>query len=150
MTFYFQQIQLWFFQYSCTDVTCCCSVAQQCLAFCNPMDCSTPGFPVLHHLPELSQRFPTELVMPGNCPNHCVFPGGPGTKSSPLDCSTIPKLQLRESPMQGAGLIPWLENQISYSTSKICCCSKISHKAPRFCMLQVRNNQAKEINKYSF
>ena len=23
--------------------------------FCNPMDCSTPGFPVLHHLPELTQ-----------------------------------------------------------------------------------------------
>ena len=23
--------------------------------FCDPMDCSTPGFPVLHHLPELVQ-----------------------------------------------------------------------------------------------
>ena len=23
--------------------------------FCDPMDCSTPGFPVLHHLPELAQ-----------------------------------------------------------------------------------------------
>ena len=23
--------------------------------FCNPMDCSMPGFPVLHHLPELTQ-----------------------------------------------------------------------------------------------
>ena len=22
---------------------------------CDPMDCSTPGFPVLHHLPELAQ-----------------------------------------------------------------------------------------------
>ena len=22
---------------------------------CNPMDCSTPGFPVLHHLPEFAQ-----------------------------------------------------------------------------------------------
>ena len=26
-----------------------------CLTFCDPMDCSMPGFPVLHHLPELSQ-----------------------------------------------------------------------------------------------
>ena len=26
-----------------------------CLTLCNPMDCSTPGFPVLHHLPELAQ-----------------------------------------------------------------------------------------------
>ena len=34
---------------------CCCSVAQWCLTLCDPMDCSTPGFPVLHHLPELAQ-----------------------------------------------------------------------------------------------
>jgi len=30
---------------------CCSSVAQSCLTLCNPMNCSTPGFPVLHHLP---------------------------------------------------------------------------------------------------
>ena len=35
--------------------TCCCSVAQSCLILCNPMDCSTRGFPVLHHLPEFVQ-----------------------------------------------------------------------------------------------
>ena len=34
---------------------CCCSVAQSCLAICNRMDCSTPGFPVIHHLQELAQ-----------------------------------------------------------------------------------------------
>ena len=34
---------------------CCFSVAQWCLNFCNPMDCSMPGFPVLHYLPELAQ-----------------------------------------------------------------------------------------------
>ena len=28
----------------------CCSVTKSC---CNPMYCSTPGFPVLHYLPEL-------------------------------------------------------------------------------------------------
>ena len=26
-----------------------------CLTLCNPMDCSTPGFPVHHQLPELDQ-----------------------------------------------------------------------------------------------
>ena len=31
------------------------SVAQLCLILCDPMDCSTSGFPVLHHLPELAQ-----------------------------------------------------------------------------------------------
>ena len=33
----------------------CCSVSQLCLTLCNPMDCSTPGFPVLYHLPEFAQ-----------------------------------------------------------------------------------------------
>ena len=30
------------------------------------MDCSTPGFPVLHHLPELLKFTPIESVMPSN------------------------------------------------------------------------------------
>ena len=32
---------------------CCCSVTLSSLTLCNPMDCNTPGFPVLHHLLEL-------------------------------------------------------------------------------------------------
>ena len=32
-----------------------CSVAQSCPTLFNHMDCSTPGFPVLHHLPDLVQ-----------------------------------------------------------------------------------------------
>ena len=32
-----------------------CSVTQSCLILCDPMDYSTPGFPVLHYLPELAQ-----------------------------------------------------------------------------------------------
>ena len=31
------------------------SVTHSCLTLCNPMDCSTPGFPVHHQLPELAQ-----------------------------------------------------------------------------------------------
>ena len=33
----------------------CYSAAQSCPPLCDPMDCSTPGFPVLHHLLELAQ-----------------------------------------------------------------------------------------------
>ena len=36
-------------------ICCCCSIFQSCLTPCDPMDCSTPGFPVLHHLPEFTQ-----------------------------------------------------------------------------------------------
>ena len=42
------------------------SVAQLCLTFCAPMDCSTPGFPVHHQLPELAQTHVILLVMPCN------------------------------------------------------------------------------------
>ena len=31
------------------------SLAQSCLNLCNPMNCSTPGLPVHHHLPEFTQ-----------------------------------------------------------------------------------------------
>ena len=31
------------------------SVTQLCLTLCDPVDCSMPGFPVHHHLPELAQ-----------------------------------------------------------------------------------------------
>ena len=33
----------------------CCSVAQSCRTLCDPVDCSTPGLPVHHQLPELAQ-----------------------------------------------------------------------------------------------
>ena len=32
-----------------------CSVAKSCPTLCSPMDCSTPGFSVLHYLPEFAQ-----------------------------------------------------------------------------------------------
>ena len=37
------------------DASYCCSVAQLFLTPCNPMDCSMPGFPVLHYLLEFAQ-----------------------------------------------------------------------------------------------
>ena len=35
--------------------SCSCSLAKPSLTLCNPIDCSTPGFPVFHHLLELAQ-----------------------------------------------------------------------------------------------
>ena len=34
---------------------CCCSVTQLCLTLWDPMDCSMPGFPDLHHLTKFAQ-----------------------------------------------------------------------------------------------
>ena len=41
---------------------CCCAAAQSALTLCDPMDCSTPGFPVLHHL----KLTCIESMMPSN------------------------------------------------------------------------------------
>ena len=38
-----------------TICCCCCSVTKSCPTLCDPMNCSTPGFPVYHHLPEFAQ-----------------------------------------------------------------------------------------------
>ena len=34
---------------------CCSSVAHSSRTLCDPVDCSIPRFPVLHHLPKLAQ-----------------------------------------------------------------------------------------------
>ena len=36
-------------------IFCCCSVAKSCQTLCDPMNCNTPGFPVLYHLLEFAQ-----------------------------------------------------------------------------------------------
>ena len=45
---------------------CSCSVTKSCLILCDPMDYSTPGFPVLHSLQELAKLMSTESMMPSN------------------------------------------------------------------------------------
>ena len=42
------------------------SVAQSCLTFCNPTDCSMPGFLVHHQLPKLAQTHVHKSVMPSS------------------------------------------------------------------------------------
>ena len=42
------------------------SVAQSCPTLCNPMNHSTPGLPVHHHLPEFTQTHLHRVQMPSN------------------------------------------------------------------------------------
>ena len=46
--------------------SCCCSVAESCLTLCDLMDCSTPGYPVLHYLLVFAQLMSIESMMPSN------------------------------------------------------------------------------------
>ena len=54
----------------------CCSVSQSCLTLCNTMDCITPGFPVLHHLPELAQTH-VHWVRDAIQPSHILWSPSP-------------------------------------------------------------------------
>ena len=49
------------------------SVAQSCPIPCNPMDCSTQGFPVLHYRPEFAQT-PVHQVRDAIQPSHNCHP----------------------------------------------------------------------------
>ena len=59
---------------------CCSSVAKSCQTLCDPMGCSTPGFPVLHHLLEFAQ---THV--------HWVSDGHPAISSSVIPFSSCPQ-----------------------------------------------------------
>ena len=45
------------------DSGACFLVAKLCLTLCDPMDCSMPGFPVLHCLLEFAQTHWASLVL---------------------------------------------------------------------------------------
>ena len=51
------------------------SVAQSCTTLCDPTDCSLPGFPVHHQLPELAQthvhRVSDAMLQPTVCKCRC-------------------------------------------------------------------------------
>ena len=48
---------LWLFPSFLVMVVQFSSVVQLCPALCDPMDCSTPGLPVCHQLPEFTQTY---------------------------------------------------------------------------------------------
>ena len=79
---------------------CYCSVAKLWLTVCDLMDCSTPGFPVLHHLPEFPQT-------------HVHWVGDAIQPSHPLSPRSPPALNLS----QHWGLFQWAGS--SYQVAKL-------------------------------
>ena len=54
------------------------SSVSQSLSLCDPMDCSTPGFPVHHQLPEFTQTY-VHQVSDAIQPSHCLSSPSPPT-----------------------------------------------------------------------
>ena len=71
----------------------CCLVSQSCPTLCNPVDCSTPGFPALHHLPQFAQT-------------HVHWTGNAIQPSHPLSSPSPPALNLS----QHHGPIQWVNS----------------------------------------
>ena len=56
---------------------CCSLVTRSCPSLCDPMDCSTPGFPVLHHFLELAKTHVHQV-------SDAIEPPHPLSSPSPL------------------------------------------------------------------
>ena len=55
---------------------CCCSIVQLCLTLCDPVDCSMPELPVLHHLLEFAQVH-VHCIGDAIQPSHLLIPSSP-------------------------------------------------------------------------
>ena len=86
--------------YWATNISPCCSVTHSCPTLCNPMDCSTLGFPVHHQLPELTQTHVHQV-------SDVIQP------SHPLSSPFPPAL----NPSQHQGLFHWVSS--SHQVAKV-------------------------------
>ena len=66
-----------------SKINTCFSITQSCPTLCDPMDCSMPGFPVLHHLPEFAQT-------------HVCRVGDVIQQSHPLSSPSLPVFSLSQ------------------------------------------------------
>ena len=79
------------------------SVTQSCLTFCDPMDCSIPGFPVHRQLPELAYKLISiELVLDHPTILSFVLPLSSCLQSFP-GLGSFPMNQFFASTGQGVG-----------------------------------------------
>ena len=78
------------------------SAAQSCPTLCNPMNCSTPGLPVHHQLPELTQT-------------HVHWVGDAIQPSHPLSSPSPPA----PNPSQHQSLFQWVKRNANQNYSKV-------------------------------
>ena len=81
---------------------CWCSVAKLCPTLCDPMDYSTPGFPVFHCLPEFAQTHVHWV-------NDAIQPSHPLLSPSP------PSLSLS----QHQGLFQWVSSSHASASASV-------------------------------
>ena len=141
----------WFVSALCTSSTIgkdsyfklcyCCSVAKACQTLCDPMDCSMPGFPILHHLLELAPH--SHWVGDAGQPSHPLMPFSPSALnlsqhqglfqwvSSSHKMVKVLELQLQHQSFQWILRVDFLKDWVVWFP----CCprdSQESYPAPQF------------------
>ena len=113
-----------------SSVRCCCfhSVAKSCAILGDPMDCSGPGFPVFHHLPEFAQTH-VHWVGDATQPSHSLPPPSPPVLnlsehqglfhwfSSARQVAKVLKLQLWHQSFQWILRVDFLSDWLVWSCS---------------------------------
>ena len=112
------------------------SVTNSCPTLGDPMDCSTPGFPVHHHLPEFAQTYV-------HCVSDVIQPSHPLSPPSPLASWPFPasgsfpmsqlfasggqvlELQLQPQPFQWIFKVNFLKDRLVWSP----CCPRDSQES---------------------
>ena len=98
------------------------SITQSCPPLCDPMDCSTPGLPVHHQLPEFTQTH-VHWVDDAIQPSHPLsFLFSPALNSVPESGSFLVKLSLTHflvAMVHGRRLMMIVEWKDNYLTSSI-------------------------------
>ena len=84
---------MFFYLYLFSQIVQFSSVAESCLTLCNPMDCSMPGLPVHHQLPEFTQT-------------HVHWVGDAIQPSHPLSSPSPPAFNI----FQHQGLFKWVSS----------------------------------------
>ena len=89
---------------------CCCSGPQSCPILCDPMDCSTLGFPVLHYLLEFTQTYVHQI-------GDAIQPSHPLLSPSP-PAFKLSQHQVRVFSSESALHIKWPKYwSLNFSTS---------------------------------
>ena len=127
------------------------SVTQSCLTLCDPMDCSMPGFPVYHQLPELAQTHvhwvddvlqlsscvvpfsscPQSFLALGPFPMSRLFASGGQSIGASVSASVLPMTIQGWFPL---GLTGWI-SLLSKGLSRVFPCTTIQkHQFFGFCL----------------
>ena len=103
-------LSIWMAYYLCLHFS---SLTQSCPTLCDPMNCSMPGLPVHHHLPEFTQTHVHQV----RDAIHPLFAWSGQSTGASASVSFFPKKSQGRSPSEWTGWISLQSNRIHLLSS---------------------------------